>query len=207
MSIVVLISGNGSNLQALIDAKKPITHVISSSPTAYGIQRAEKAGIPVTVHSLQAYYKKANAQTKEEKTAVRKQFNTDLAELVIKLNPSLVVCAGWMLILAKNFLEPLEAKHIDIINLHPALPNAFPGIHAIERAWEAGQKGEITKGGLMIHYVIVAVDEGQPLVVKELDLRKDETVEQYEERVHALEHQAIVEGTDIALQHIKERSA
>lgn len=205
MSIVVLISGNGSNLQALIDAREPIKTVISSSPSAFGLERAQKAGIPTAVHSLQAYYKRANAQTKDEKSAVRAKFNMDLAELVISLRPSLVVCAGWMLILAKSFLEPLAAEHIDIINLHPALPNAFPGIHAIERAWEAGQRGEITKGGLMIHYVIAAVDEGEPLIVKELELRKDETVDEYETRVHALEHQAIVEGTNLALKRITSR--
>lgn len=199
MSIVVLISGNGSNLQALIDSNQPISHVISSSSTAFGLKRAEKAGIPTTVHNLQSYYKKLSATTKEERTDARNQFNTDLANIVISMKPDLVVCAGWMLILSKSFLEPLSDQNIDIINLHPALPNAFPGIHAIERAWEAGQKGEISKGGLMIHYVIAAVDEGEPLIVKELDLKKDETVEEYENRVHALEHQAIVEGTELAL--------
>ena len=192
MSIVVLISGNGSNLQALIDSNQPISHVISSSSTAFGLKRAEKAGIPTTVHNLQSYYKKLSATTKEERTDARNQFNTDLANIVISMKPDLVVCAGWMLILSKSFLEPLSDQNIDIINLHPALPNAFPGIHAIERAWEAGQKGEISKGGLMIHYVIAAVDEGEPLIVKELDLKKDETVDEYENRVHVLEHPAIL---------------
>lgn len=199
MSIVVLISGSGTNLQALIDAKLPISHVISSSSKAYGLERAKKAGIPTIVKPLFKFTKGIPADAKEERAAARTKFNADLAQTVIELKPTLVVCAGWMLILSPEFLQPLESSHIDIINLHPALPNQFPGIHAIERAWEAGQRGEITKGGLMIHYVIAAVDEGEPLVVKEIDLKKDETVEEYEERVHKCEHEAIVEGTKIAL--------
>lgn len=199
MSVVVLISGSGTNLQALIDAKIPISHVISSSSDAYGLERAKKAGIPTIVQTLKTYYGDLPVSAKEERKQARAKFNEDLAKVVIELKPTLVVCAGWMLILSPKFLEPLAAQKIDIINLHPALPDAFPGIHAIERAWQAGQEGRISKGGLMIHYVIAAVDEGQPILVKELDLRKDETLDQYEERVHAAEHQAIVEGTNIAL--------
>lgn len=199
MSVVVLISGSGSNLQALIDAQIPISHVISSSADAYGLQRAAKAHIPTTVHTLKSYYGDLPVQAKDERKAARARFNADLAKLVIELKPTLVVCAGWMLILSPKFLEPLAAEHIDIINLHPALPDAFPGIHAIERAWQAGQEGKISKGGLMFHYVIAAVDEGEPIIVKELDLRKDETLAAYEERVHAAEHEAIVKGTKIAL--------
>lgn len=198
MSILVLISGSGTNLQALIDAKLPVKHVISSSADAYGLERAHKAEIPTTVHSLKSYYAKVS-KDKEARAAARAQFNTDLAKIVLDLKPSLVVCAGWMLILAPNFLNPLKAASTPIINLHPALPGAFPGIHAIERAWQAGQDGTAEYGGLMIHYVIAEVDEGEPIVVKKLKLDKNETCEQYEARVHAAEHEAIVEGVRIAL--------
>lgn len=207
MSIVVLISGNGSNLQALIDAKLPITHVISSSVKAFGLERAQKAGIPTITHTLKSYYKSTPVSDKEGRQQARDLFNNDLAKIIIDLKPKLVVCAGWMLILSPTFLTPIKQANIDIINLHPALPNAFPGIHAIERAWEAGQKGEITKGGLMIHYVIAEVDEGKPLLVRELDLIKTETVDEYEERVHKLEHQAIVEGTLMALKNIESKQS
>ncbi|PRT54974.1 Phosphoribosylglycinamide formyltransferase [Wickerhamiella sorbophila] len=200
MSILVLISGSGSNLQALIDAKLPIKHVVSSSPTAYGLERAQKAGIPTSVHSLQTYYGDLPKTAKGERKAARSQFNKDLSTKVLELKPSLVVCAGWMLILAPSFLDPLAKANVSIINLHPALPGAFPGINAIDRAWEAGQKGELSKGGVMIHYVIAAVDEGKPLVVKEIDLRKDETLDEYTARVHQIEHIAIVEGTRKALE-------
>lgn len=206
--ITVLISGSGTNLQALINASQAsklagaqITRVISSSQTAYGLERAAKAGISTVVHSLQSekYYANVPKTDKAGRKQAREQFNRDLAEIVLSSPTDLIVCAGWMLILSPLFLEPLEKVGLPIINLHPALPGAFAGINAIERAWEAGQKGEITKAGVMIHKVIIEVDEGEPLLVKELDLRKDETVQDYEQRVHDIEHIAIVEGTIKAL--------
>ncbi|ODV72632.1 phosphoribosylglycinamide formyltransferase [Cyberlindnera jadinii NRRL Y-1542] len=210
LKILVLISGSGTNLQALIDAvgsktiDAEIIRVISSSAEAYGLQRAEKADIPTTVHRLKEYYADI---PKGDRPKARKQFNKDLANIVLygsKDVPDLIVCAGWMLILSPDFLGPLEDAGVQIINLHPALPGAFDGTHAIERAWKAGQDGEITKGGLMIHKVIQQVDAGEPLLVKEIDIVKGETVEEYEEKVHKCEHIAIVEGTNLALEEIRE---
>ncbi|KAA8916030.1 hypothetical protein TRICI_001845 [Trichomonascus ciferrii] len=208
--ILVLISGNGSNLQAIIDACADgtisaghVSQVVSSSPGAYGLTRAEKAGIPTYVHDLYGtYYKGIPKEDKASRKQARESFNEDLASYILKPEnrPDLIVCAGWMLILSANFLTPLADQNIPIINLHPALPGAFAGINAIERAYQAGQNGEITKAGVMIHKVIVQVDEGEPLVVKELDVRKDESLDQYTERVHALEHTAIVEGANKALE-------
>ncbi len=239
--ILVLISGSGSNLQALIDATKngklpaEISYVISSSPSAYGLIRASNAGIPSYVHTLKTYFKGIPKENKEGRRLAREKFNKDLAEIILEgapkevtqgtkmedqndstlekglekldikentssyTKPDLIVCAGWMLILSPSFLTPLAEKYIPIINLHPALPGAFAGTHAIDRAWQAGQDGTITKAGLMIHKVIVEVDEGDPLIVKELDLIKGETLESYENRVHVLEHIAIVEGANRAL--------
>ncbi|VVT50095.1 uncharacterized protein SAPINGB_P002598 [Magnusiomyces paraingens] len=211
-NIVVLISGSGTNLQALIDAAAAnklggakIQQVISSSASAYGLTRAANGNVPSYVHTLQCdkYYGKLAKDDRAARKAARLQFNRDLATHILELSPrpDLIVCAGWMLILAPEFLGPVEEEAgISIINLHPALPGAFAGTHAIQRAWEAGQKGEITKGGVMIHKVIAAVDEGEPLIVKEIELKKDETVEEYEDRVHAVEHEAIVEGTIKALE-------
>ncbi|QOU23039.1 hypothetical protein BRETT_003230 [Brettanomyces bruxellensis] len=202
-SILVLISGNGTNLQALIDNCKSgkipgkITHVISSSAKAYGLERASKANIPTTVHRLYTYYKGISKEDKENRIKARAKFDRDLATLILdKLGkPDLIVCAGWMLILSSEFLKPMEAANVPIINLHPALPGAFEGTHAIERSWDAGQKGLVNKGGCMIHYVIEQVDRGQPLIVKEIPVIKGETVEDFEARIHAQEHVAIVEGT------------
>ncbi|KAK9480542.1 formyl transferase [Lipomyces japonicus] len=212
LQILVLISGSGTNLQAIIDSvagltspqiEAQISTVISSSPTAFGLQRAEKAGIQTKVHDLQNYYKDIPKDAKENRKLARKKFNVDLATIVLDASPDLIVCAGWMLILSPSFLNPITAKGIPIINLHPALPGQFDGIRAIERAWEAGQRDEIAKGGLMIHRVIKEVDQGEPLVVKELDLVKSESIEDYEKRVHDAEHIAIVEGTILALEEIK----
>ncbi|KAK9238307.1 formyl transferase [Lipomyces kononenkoae] len=216
LQILVLISGSGTNLQAIIDsaAAKSSPHidaqistVISSSPSAYGLTRAKNAHIPTIVHDLQQYYQDIPKDDKEGRKRVRKQFNVDLAQKVLDIAPDLIVCAGWMLILSPSFLNPIAAKGITIINLHPALPGQFDGINAIERAWEAGQRGEITKSGVMIHRVIKEVDQGQPLVVKELDLRKDETLKEYEDRVHAAEHIAIVEATILALNEVKQHKS
>ncbi|CCH43724.1 hypothetical protein BN7_3278 [Wickerhamomyces ciferrii] len=218
--ITVLISGSGSNLQAIIDAIESknldaeIQQVISSSSDAYGLKRAEKFGIETKIHSLKSYYQD---KPKGDRPQLRKQFNKDLANLIIYgskdendpfpgyKKPDLIVCAGWMLILSPEFLLPLEDEEIDIINLHPALPGAFEGTHAIDRAWKAAQDGEITKGGVMIHYVIQEVDMGKPFVIKEIEIPKGISLEDYEEKVHKVEHIAIVEGTIKALKAIKDR--
>lgn len=216
VNIAVLISGSGSNLQALLDAEKEgvlkgkITQVISSSETAYGLERAKTAKVPTKTHVLKEYYKGTTKDQKDLRKEKRELFNSDLANLLIYGNtqgkkdesyvkPGLIVCAGWMLILSPTVLAPLEKAGISIINLHPALPGAFDGTHAIDRAWKAGQDGKIAKAGVMIHKVIAEVDRGEPVLVKELDLRKEETLEEYEARVHATEHVAIVEGTNIVL--------
>ncbi|KAK9370882.1 formyl transferase [Lipomyces kononenkoae] len=216
LQILVLISGYGTNLQALIDSAAgkssphidaQISTVISSSPTAYGLTRAKNADIPTIVHDLQQYYKDIPKDDKEGRRRVRKQFNVDLSKKVLDVAPDLIVCAGWMLILSPSFLNPIAVKGIPIINLHPALPGQFDGINAIERAWEGGQRGEITKSGVMIHRVIKEVDQGEPLVVKELELRQEETLKEYEDRVHAAEHIAIVEGTILALNEVQQHKS
>lgn len=207
--IVVLISGGGTNLQALIDASTgatkqlngTITRVISSSATAYGLTRAANAGIPSTVHTLKSYYEGIpKTDTAARKTA-RDRFDSDLAALVLAEKADLVVCAGWMLILSLSFLSPLKAAGVPIINLHPALPGAFDGTHAIERSWEAGQQGRVSHGGCMVHYVIEAVDMGEPLLVKELPVVPGEPLAVWEAKIHALEHVAIVDGAQKALRN------
>lgn len=216
VSITVLISGSGSNLQALIDAQASgvlqghIDQVISSSATAYGLTRAQNAKIPTKIHQLKNYYQGIPKDHKKERANKREQFNRDLAHLIISGSidgtrdpnyhqPDLIVCAGWMLILSPTVLIPLEQAGITIINLHPALPGAFDGTHAIERAHEAGQKGEISEAGIMIHKVITEVDRGEPVLVKKLAIQRGEPLDSYEQRVHALEHKAIVEGTNIVI--------
>ncbi|CCD22575.1 phosphoribosylglycinamide formyltransferase NDAI_0A04180 [Naumovozyma dairenensis CBS 421] len=209
--ISVLISGSGSNLQALIDAQKAsklgdskITSVISSSKKAYGLERANKAGIPTHIQSLYPYTKDIPKEDKIARSNARIQFEDDLAKLVLEDGPDLIVCAGWLLILGSTFLNRIGS--IPILNLHPALPGAFDGTtHAIEMAWNACQEsGKPLVAGCMVHYVIEEVDRGEPVIVKELTITpNDETLEEYEARVHQAEHVAIVEATVKVLDKLK----
>jgi hypothetical protein len=120
--ITVLISGSGTNLQALIDDidnKLPtssIIRVISNKKAAYGLERAAKAKIPTTYHNLLAYKKKY-----EDVTQAREEYDKELAALVLKDGPDVVVCAGFMHILSKEFLVPLEESGVTIVNLHPGM--------------------------------------------------------------------------------------
>ncbi|QLQ78276.1 hypothetical protein HG537_0A05230 [Torulaspora globosa] len=205
--ITVLISGSGSNLQALIDAQSDgklgnaeIVSVISSSKKAYGLTRAAAAKIPTKVQSLYPYTRDIAQDNKEKRAEARIRFEEDLAELVLSDEPDLVVCAGWLLILGPAFLSRVNT--VPIINLHPALPGAFDGTtHAIEMAWKkAEDEGKPLKAGCMVHYVIEEVDRGEPLLIKELEIIPGkETLEEYEKRVHDAEHVAIVEATVAAL--------
>ncbi|KAL1736517.1 formyl transferase [Schizophyllum commune] len=129
--------------------------------------------------------------------ATRDDYDAAVADIVRDARPDLVVLAGWMHVLGTHFLDRLQ--DVPVINLHPALPGAFEGTHAIERAYEAFQKGEVDKAGVMVHRVIREVDRGEPLVVKEVPIEKGEPLEAFEERLHKVEWQAIVEGTAKAL--------
>lgn len=209
--ITVLISGSGSNLNALIEAKKKgilpvqIVKVVSSSIKAYGLKRASDHNIPSEVHSLYKFTKHIPKEDVISRTLARERFEIELADLILKDTPDLVVCAGWLLILGPIFLKKLQG--VPIINLHPALPGEFDGTtHAIEMAWNKCQSSqEPLIAGCMVHYVIEEVDCGKPLIIKELEIKPNtETLEEYEERVHEAEHIAIVLGTIKALeQHNK----
>ncbi|KAL9020240.1 MAG: hypothetical protein Q9185_002523 [Variospora sp. 1 TL-2023] len=176
-----------------------IVRVISNRLKAFGLQRARDAGVPTVYHNLKTFGKQHPELTNDDQ--IRKGYDKALADLILEHRPkrSLVVCAGWMHVLSPNFLDPLERSNVPIINLHPALPNAFNGVDAINRAYQAFQQGLITKTGVMVHYVISEVDAGKPLVIRELDLAKDETCAQLEDRMHNLEWRAIVEGVQLAI--------
>ncbi|OKL57071.1 Phosphoribosylglycinamide formyltransferase [Talaromyces atroroseus] len=216
--LTVLISGNGSNLQAVIDAisKKEnsplpntqIVRVLSNRKTAYGLERAAQAGIPTTYHNL-VKYKNAHPATPEGVQAAREEYDAELARLVIADKPDLIACLGFMHVLSTRFLRPLELVDggIRIVNLHPALPGAFNGVDAIERAHAAWQEGKITKTGVMIHNVISEVDMGQPILVKEIPFVEgvDEDLEKFKSKVHEVEWGAVIEGLQIAIREIREK--
>lgn len=186
--LAVLISGNGSNLQALIDniasgdLDAEIGVVVSNRSDAYGLQRAKDAGIPAAVLSPSG--------------SDRAAFDTQLAELVAGYRPDLIVLAGWMLILGTGFLEAFPNR---VLNLHPAMPGAFPGTNAIARAHAAYQKGDIKHTGVMVHRVIPDVDAGPPITMEPVPIYPNDSVADLEERVHFVEHNLIVAAVDMVL--------
>ncbi|KAH0836070.1 phosphoribosylglycinamide formyltransferase [Fonsecaea monophora] len=223
-SLTVLISGSGTNLQALIDAcgqappskDKPaprrllpnaeISHVICNRREAKGIARAQDAHIPVTYHNLLAYKKKF-PDTEAGVTAARNQYDTDLAQKILTHIPcpDLVVCAGFMHILSPVFINALASANVPIINLHPALPGQFDGANAIGRAYEAFQRGEISNTGVMVHYVTAEVDRGAPVLVREVEIKPGESQSDLEERIHETEWKLIVDATSRVLADLEEK--
>jgi len=210
--VVVLISGSGTNLQALIDAQNTlslpntqITLVFSNRKAAYGLIRASQANPPIpTVYlALQPYLKANPGKT-------RNDYDVEIARIVLKEEPDLIVLAGWMHIMGDSFLELVDGRKtheggrvVPVINLHPALPGAFDGANAIERAYEAFQKGEITHSGVMVHRVVKDVDKGEPLIVREVGIIKGEPIEAFEERLHEVEHEIIVQAAAKVLNEVK----
>ncbi|OXH72783.1 phosphoribosylglycinamide formyltransferase, partial [Cryptococcus neoformans] len=97
---------------------------------------------------------------------------------------------------------PSQSFPVPIINLHPALPGAFDGAHAIERALDAFQKGEVTRTGVMVHRVVAEVDRGEPLLVKEVEIKPEDTLQDLEERIHSVEHEIIVDGARLVIEEL-----
>lgn len=129
----ILISGSGTNLQAVIDKVQAgslnaqLIRVLSNRKDAFGLERARKASIPTHYHNL-VKYKKAQPATPEGVQAAREEYDAELARLILADQPELVVCLGFMHILSPQFLSPLERAGVRIVNLHPALPGAFNGV-------------------------------------------------------------------------------
>ena len=172
--ITVLISGSGSNLQAIIDScntpslpNAQVVRVISDRKDAYGLKRAESAHIPTTYHGILPY-KKKYPDPDAIFVEARQAYDADLASLILADVPDIVVCAGFMRILTTSFLDPLQRAKIPVINLHPSLYGDLIGTHCIERAWEEWERGERRKTGVMVHYVIAEVDMGEAIVQQEV---------------------------------------
>jgi formyltetrahydrofolate-dependent phosphoribosylglycinamide formyltransferase len=183
-SLVVLISGNGSNLQAILDACESgrlpaqVSAVISNRREAYGLERARLAGVPAV------YFPKPGAED-------RREYDARLAEAVASYQPDYVVLAGWMRVLSSAFLSHFPKR---VVNLHPALPGTFPGVEAIQRAFEAYQRAEIDHTGVMVHLVPdEGVDDGPLLAQEIVAIGPQDTLEALEQRIHAVEHRLLVE--------------
>ena len=181
--LVVLISGDGSNLQAILVAcatgelNANVVSVISNKADAFGLVRARNAGVE------SVYFAKLENESRSE-------YDARLADVVESLKPDFIVLAGWMRILSSSFLSCFPNR---VINLHPALPNTFPGTHAIERAHEAYQCGEIKYTGVMVHLVPdEGVDNGPVLATEIVSIYSTDTLELLEARIHDTEHKLLV---------------
>jgi phosphoribosylglycinamide formyltransferase-1 len=172
--IVVLISGSGSNLEAIIEscaAKKingRVIQVISNNPDAYGLTRASKFNIPSRIID-------------HKKFPSRIDFENSLEEFLDMLSPDLIVLAGFMRILGTKITSKFSNK---MINLHPSLLPIYPGLHTHEKVLE----NKDPHHGISIHYVSSELDAGPLIAQGFIDIGKDETLKNMIKRIHKIEH-------------------
>lgn len=174
VQIAVFASGNGSNLQTLIDSVKDgmipadIRVVISDKKDAFALERARRAGIEAL-------------HLRSKDFPSREEYDAALAGAVRERKIDWIVLAGFMRVLTPVFVRPFLGR---IVNIHPALLPKYPGTHAIERAFEAGEK----EVGVTVHFVDEGVDTGPIIAQERLPVREKEPLEELTERVHELEH-------------------
>jgi formyltetrahydrofolate-dependent phosphoribosylglycinamide formyltransferase len=188
--IAILISGFGSNQQAIMDAVEAgqlpgveVALVVSNRREAFGIKRAVRHGVPVVYFPLAPYTRAGRP---------REEYDADLARIVQAFNVEWVVMAGWMHVWTDAFLQHFPSR---VVNLHPALPGMFPGMHGIEEAYAAYQRGEIEHTGVMVHLVPdPAVDAGPVIAQEVVPIHPDDSLEDLETRIHAVEHRLLVEA-------------
>jgi phosphoribosylglycinamide formyltransferase-1 len=183
----VLISGTGSNLQALIDAcaagrlELDIIHVISNVATAPGLARAEKAGIRTSVLEHGAF-------------ADRDEFDRSMALLMAAGDPQLVVLAGFMRIIGPNILEPFAGR---MINLHPSLLPKYRGTQTYQRAIDAGER----EHGASIHFVTAELDGGPVLSQVVIPVLEDDDADALAARLGPKEHELVVATVEFFTRH------
>jgi len=169
MSVVVLISGRGSNMQALLDAGLPVSAVISNRAAAQGLEIASARGIATRAVEHQAF-------------ASREAFDDALAEAIDGFRPRLVALAGFMRILTPGFVARYAGR---LMNIHPSLLPAFPGLDTHARALAAGVKLH----GCTVHFVTAELDHGPVVIQAAVPLRSDDSEATLASRVLQAEHQ------------------
>jgi formyltetrahydrofolate-dependent phosphoribosylglycinamide formyltransferase len=194
--IVVLASGSGSNLQAIIDAcasgliDGDVVHVVSDRHDAFALQRAHAAGIATTPLA------RHDGETRDA-------YDARLAEVVEAQHADIVVLAGWMRLLTMSFLGRFPER---VVNLHPALPGELPGTNAVARAYEQARRGERSTTGVMVHLVPdEGVDDGPVLGTTTVPIHPDDTLDALTERVHAAEHRLLVDVLADMCQQISQK--
>lgn len=179
--LAVLVSGAGTNLQAVLDAcadgilDAEVVVVVSNRIDAGGLDRARRVGVETAV---------CGPVAGEE----RRDYDARLAGLVGGFRPDWILLAGWMRLLTMPFLGRFPNQ---VVNLHPARPGEFPGVDAIDRAWRAG----VERTGVMVHLVPdEGVDDGPVLATVDVVVEPDDTLESLTARVHAAEHRLLIEA-------------
>ena len=170
IKIAVLVSGSGSNLQALIDANLSgkIVGVISNKPEAYALKRAKQAGI-------------ATAIIEHKKYPNRESFDAVMHQQLLDWDIDLVILAGFMRILSASFVQSWQGK---MVNIHPSLLPNYKGMHTHQRVLNTGD----VLHGCTVHYVTTELDAGQALTQGVLKVGLHDTVETLSNRIHVLEH-------------------
>lgn len=173
--LVVLISGNGSNLQAILDATEEkdfpaeVVAVISNKSDAYGLQRAKNAGIPVQVIAASDY-------------ADRETYDQTLMQAIDHYEPDLIILAGFMRILTNAFVNHYAQR---MFNIHPSLLPKYKGLNTHQRVLDAGDK----QHGATVHFVTPTLDAGPIILQSAVDVLPDDTAASLAARVHEVEHQ------------------
>lgn len=178
--IVVLISGGGTNLQAILDATiagilpAEVVLVVSNRSFAAGLERARQAKVPTKV------------MTWNREQEPRHMYDARVAAIVMKAEPDLIVLAGWMHLLTDGFLRHFHEECV--INLHPALPGQFPGANAIENAFEAG----VAESGVMVHTVVPEMDAGRTIASFSVARHPTDTLQSFGDRIRYVEKAVLV---------------
>ncbi|MFW9956519.1 MAG: phosphoribosylglycinamide formyltransferase [Candidatus Odinarchaeota archaeon] len=181
--IGVLISGRGTNLQALIDAQNrqellgKIVVVISNKSKALGIERARKAGIPVEIITKKMY-------------PVRSDFDKQLVKILKQARVDLIVLAGFMRILTQYFINEFHSK---VINVHPSLLPAFKGVRS---QWQAIEHG-VKVSGCSTHFVTDNMDDGPIILQKAIPVLPDDTGQTFAEKLLPEEHRLLVKSVNL----------
>jgi phosphoribosylglycinamide formyltransferase-1 len=174
LALVVLISGNGSNLQAIIDAiqhqglNAEVRAVISNNPDAYGLTRAREAGI-------------ATVSLDHRNYPSRKAYDQDLQAVIDRYQPQLVVLAGFMRILTAEFVKHYHGR---MLNIHPSLLPKYQGLNTHRRVLEAGDNIH----GVSVHFVTPELDGGPVILQAEVPVHPGDTTDDLAQRVHQQEH-------------------
>lgn len=180
LSAAVLISGSGSNLQALIDEVQSgrldleLAVVLSNQPDAYGLERARKAGI-------------ATECIRHQDFAERTQYDAALVECLDRYRPDLIILAGFMRILTGTFVNHFSGR---VLNIHPSLLPRFPGLDTHQRAIDAGDKWH----GCTVHFVTEDLDGGPAIIQGRVPVMPDDSANELAARVLKVEHQIYPEA-------------